>query len=565
MTIKTQFSDKMHQMKYRQPGESFESAMHRIARTLSDNSQHQREFEDALLNLRFLPAGRVQAGCGTPKSVTLFNCYVSGTIQDSFTGPGGIMQRATEAAETMRMGGGIGYDFSPLRPRGDLIKSLDSNASGPVSFMEIFDSVCKTVSSAGHRRGAQMGILRCDHPDIEEFIFSKQTPGKLTNFNISIGITDEFMKAVKTGSSFDLRFNGKVYKTVDAARLWDEIMQSTWDWAEPGVIFLDTVNRDNNLWYCETIAATNPCSEQVLPPFGACLLGSFNLTKYVKKGEFDYDQFRKDIISCVRAMDNINDVSIYPLVAQKDEALSKRRMGLGITGYANAVEIMGYSYGSKKALQYLNSILAVLANVSYITSCKLAIEKGSFPLFDKEKYVESEYLKKAIRKEVREAIYKHGIRNSHLTSIAPTGTISLCADNVSSGIEPVFSYNGLRTIQTFEGPFTADITDYAYREHNVRGKKASECSADDHVNTLLASQRWIDSAVSKTCNVDGSMPWEDFKNIYMKAYEGGAKGCTTFNADGKRMGILVDKEAAKKDEDGQACFIDPETGKKTCE
>jgi len=557
-------AEEVDAMKYRLPGESFYEARTRIADALKDNDAHFRAFREILLDQRFIPGGRIQAAMGAPRIVTPYNCFVSRTIDDSMDG---IMLAATEAARTMRMGGGIGYDFSTLRPRGELIKTLDSRSSGPVSFMSIFDAICGTISSAGHRRGAQMGVLRVDHPDIEEFVKAKQNTHRLTNFNISVGITDEFMRAVEADDVFDLRWNGKTYKTVSARRLWDEIMRSTYDWAEPGVLFLDTINRMNNLWYCEQIAATNPCSEQPLPPFGACLLGSFNLTRYIYRSgsswEFDLSQFREDIPVVVRAMDNVVDRAAYPLERQELEARRKRRMGLGVTGFANAIEALGFRYGDPMFLAYGATVLSTLTRVAYASSALLADEKGSFPMFQREEYLMGGFAQ-TLPPDVRDMIATLGIRNSHLTSIAPTGTISLTADNVSSGIEPVFSIAYDRIVNTFDGPRVEHVEDYGYRVFGVRGKLADECSVDDHVNVLVLASQYSDSAVSKTCNIGDDVSWEDFKGVYSKAWKGGAKGCTTFRASGKRAGILIKREADEPAE-GVACFFDPETGRKSCE
>jgi len=547
-------------MKYRHDGESFRDAMTRIAGALQDTPQHFQAFRDIILDQRFMPAGRVQAAMGSPRLVTAYNCFVSGIIPDSFDG---IMQMATEAGKTMRMGGGIGYDFSTLRPRGDLIVSLESKASGPVSFMQIYDAICKTIASAGHRRGAQMGVLRVDHPDIEEFVRAKQNRDNLTQFNISIGVTDDFMRSVIMGTDFDLKWQNRVYKRISARALWEEIMRSTWDWAEPGVLFIDRINEYNNLWYCENITTTNPCGEQPLPPYGACLLGSYNLVKYIVDGKFNYDALIADVPFVVRSMDNVVDRTIYPLPEQEREAKSKRRMGLGVTALANAGEILGYSYGSTAFLAFTEDVLSVIKNECYRASALLAKEKGAFPLFDKNKYLQSRFVQ-TLDRSVIEAIEKHGIRNSHLTSIAPTGTISLSADNVSSGIEPVFSHSYQRTILTFDGPRLEEVTDYAYREFGVQGKTANECTADEHLNVLLVAFKHMDSAVSKTCNVSPGMAWEDFKNIYIRAWEGGAKGCTTFNSGGKRFGVLNAAPRSEENEGG-ACYIDPETGNKSCE
>src|SRR5690554_6433400 len=571
---KLPISQEIHATKYRAEGETFEDCINRQSSTLSDNDTHRRALTDILLNQRFMAAGRVQAAIGSPRRVTPWNCFVSGTIHDSFDD---IMQKAKEAGQTMRLGGGIGYDFSTLRPKGERIKSQGSQSSGPVSFMDIFDAICGTIASAGHRRGAQMGVLRVDHPDIMEFIHAKRNDSRLTRFNISVGVTDEFMEAVKNDDNFDLRWRGKVYDTVKARSLWDQIMRSTWDWAEPGVLFIDRINDTNNLWYCETIASTNPCGEQPLPPYGACLLGSFNLVKYVGEKDgvryFDFARFREDIPHVVRAMDNIIDIGVYPLDAQEEEGKNKRRMGLGVTGLANAIEYLGYPYASEKFLEVTEQVLGMLRDEAYRASVELAKEKGAFPLFDKEKYLQGKFIQ-TLPDDIREGIAKYGIRNSHLTSIAPTGTISLSADNISSGIEPVFTYTYTRTIQTFEGPIYEEVSDYAYREWGVKGRRAGEIDVEDHVKVLVAAQKYVDSACSKTCNVGDDVTWERFKDVYMKAYEGGAKGCTTFRAAGKRYGILnetpkepeepKEKEYVDDEDSVQACFIDPVTGQPQC-
>lgn len=594
-----------HQSKYRAPGESFLDVCNRISGELGDNDDHRRDFRMSLLHQNFLPAGRIQRAIGSPLKVTPYNCFVSGTIQDDSVD---IMDKAKEAFLTMRTGGGIGYDFSTLRPRGALIKSFQSEASGAVSFMHIFDSACKTVRSAGGRRGAQMGVLRVDHPDIEEFIEAKTVAlssdiqqaemllsmsntfnedeqaqildlvsrvsiqNRLSAFNVSVAVTDEFMRAVKEGTSFDLRFDGQIYKTVDARALWNKIMRATWDWAEPGVLFIDAINRNNNLWYCETIAATNPCAEQPLPPYGACLLGSFNLTKYVRENGsrfFDFEAFKADIPGVVRAMDNVVDTAIYPLPQQQREAHSKRRMGLGVTGAANAIEALGHEYGSDEYIAVQDEILRTLRDEAYRASVQLAKEKGPFELFDANKYLESPFVKD-LPQDIKDGIKEHGIRNSHLTSIAPTGTISLTADNISSGIEPVFSYKQGRQIINEDGTSKrfVEIDDYGVRNFSVKGRRADDLTVQDHVRVLIAAQKYVDSAISKTCNVSADITFDQFKDVYMSAWEGGAKGCTTFRAAGKRFGILqsMDDAPETKDESSaQACYIDPNTGKKTCE
>jgi len=556
-------------VKYRQEGESHREKCSRIGNTLADDNEHFKEWRKILLPQKFLPAGRVQSSIGSPRKTTAFNCFVSRTLPDSMDG---IMDVAKEAAQTMRLGGGIGYDFSTLRPKGDLIVSLDSKSSGPLSFMSIYDSICATVSSAGQRRGAQMGVMRVDHPDIEEFIEAKTNETEYTRFNLSVGVTDEFMKAMLKEQMFNLTFEGRVYKQVDARALWNKIMRATWDWAEPGILFIDRINEMNNLWYCETIAATNPCGEQPLPPYGACLLGSFNLVKYLALGNagggmntnwhFDWEQFKADIPVVVRAMDNVVDNTTYPLKEQEKEAKSKRRMGLGYTALANAGEALGYEYASKDFIKWQTKLERIMANECYRASSNLAAEKGSFPLFDKEKYCESKFVRR-LDKDVQELISINGIRNSHLLSIAPTGTISLSADNVSSWCEPVFSHSFDRTIQTELGPKVERVTDYGFRELGVKGKKADELTTDEHLSVLIAATKWVDSAVSKTINVGADTTWEEFKEIYIKAWKGGCKGCTTFRSAGKRYGILNDVK--EEESGGEACYFDEATGKKQCE
>lgn len=564
-------SQQLHATKYRGEGETFREAASRQANALADDPAHFQEFRSLLLPMKFLPAGRVQSDIGSPQRTTAFNCFVSATIEDSMTG---IMKAATDAAYTMRKGGGIGYDFSSLRPRGDNIVSLNSKSSGPVSFMQIYDAVCKTVSSAGNRRGAQMGVLRVDHPDIEEFIEAKTNSHNLTQFNISVGVTDKFMEAVISDSDFELVFQGRVYKRISARYLWDKIMRCTWDWAEPGILFIDRINEWNNLYYCETIAATNPCGEQPLPPDGACLLGSWNLTKYtipynpvLPRGEsadyfFDEDQLVLDIPVAVRAMDNVIDKTTYPLEGQRQEALSKRRMGLGVTGLANAGEALGMSYGSSEFVEWQEDLMRMIANETYKASALLAAEKGAFPLYD-ERFLDSAFVKR-LDPEVQALIKEHGIRNSHLLSIAPTGTISFTADNVSSAIEPPFLHKYNRTMKTTDGEVVVQVEDYAYREWGIEGKTADECTVKEHLDVLIAATKWVDSAVSKTMNVGEDVTWDEFQNIYLDAWKQGAKGATTFRAAGKRFGILNPIES-KEGEEGGACFINPETGERSCD
>ncbi|UXO93728.1 putative ribonucleotide reductase [Pseudanabaena phage Pan1] len=609
-----------HIQKYRiSPDEPFQDMCWRIANTLADNESHRRDIYLTLLHQNFMPAGRVQRAVGAPMRICAHNCFVSGTIKDDSTD---ILEKVKEAFLTMRMGGGIGYDFSTLRWRGAFIESLRSTASGAVSFMQIYDAACKTVRSAGGRRGAQMGVLRIDHPDIEEFIDAKTaalsddigkaqyllsqtrfTPeeraiildivekvsiqNRLSAFNVSVAVTDKFMEAVEQDATFDLVFNDEVVRTVEARPLWEKLMRATWDWAEPGVLFIDRINSMNNLYYCEYIAATNPCGEQPLPPYGACLLGSFAVPKYIRKwGDrfyFDFEAFKADIPGVVRMMDNVIDEALYPLPQQEQEAKNKRRMGLGVTGMANAIEAMGYEYGSDAYINLQSMILRTLLNEAYRASALLAKEKGAFPLYDAKQYMTGRFINSGVfDDDVLELIRQHGLRNSHLTSIAPTGTISLTADNMSSGIEPVFSYKTGREIINQDGVTKSyvEIDDYGLREFGVRGKRADDLTVQEHVRVYTAAQQYVDSSISKTCNVGGAVTFEEFKDIYVQAWKLGAKGCTTFRIDGKRFGIMksLDDEVVPENEvetssgevsvlefAGEACIFDPATGTRSCE
>lgn len=903
----TDFGEQLHAMKYRQPGETFRDAMNRIATALTDERESYMDFREILLSMRFMPAGRIQAAVGAVRRTTPYNCYVSGIIPDSFVDRNNdqnssIMHRAEQAAATMRLGGGIGYDFSTLRPNGALIKTLQSTSSGVVPFMKIFDHTGKATSSAGHRRGAQMGVLRVDHPDIPIFVNAKHDQDTLSGFNISVAVTDQFMEHLETGKAFPLVFGGRTYTEIDPTALWETIMQSTWSWGEPGVLFIDQINRMNNLYYCETLAATNPCvtgeteiltkkgwvridsvvgekidvwnghewsevepkitglnqqtmivkfsdgselnctpyhkfiladgsriearylntgdalsknsypvidsgidyegayqqgflsgdgwiekdgnayialygkkkelvtefnsivtkeyqctggysgsdnsqtnirvklgknmlkkdfvpdttwsvksrlewlagladsdgavvyshgrngsksieisckdrsfavkirrmlntlgidsaigpmkdvfwrfaikasdlqklillgfntrrldikmdrevkphvpyvrvvgkcyseivekvycftdyknhsgvfdgvytaqcGEQPLPPFGACLLGSFNLIQYVRQTagggyEFDWENFIDDIPVVVEAMDNVIDIAIYPLPEQEAEAKNKRRMGLGYTALANAAETLGFPYGSQEFLKFQEAIGRTLMNESYRASALLASRKGSFPLYDAEKYLKGLYVQ-GLDPDVLYLIRRYGIRNSHLTSIAPTGTISMAADNVSSGAEPVFSLETQRPVNTPDGQIIATLQDYAFGQFGTLPKLADSVSIQEHLDVLVTAQKYVDSAVSKTCNVSPDMPWDEFKGVYKKAFELGCKGLTTFNPEGKRMTLLKKSSAPKpvvitsvqqdKNEDmynlalataGDACTFDPATGRKSCE
>lgn len=503
------------------------------------------------------------------------NCFASGTWVDSMVeGPGSIMDRLKETATTLRLGGGIGHDISTLRPSGDMVTKLDTQAEGPVGFLDLFNAVGDRTAGVGLRRGAQMAVMRVDHPDIEQFIHCKQENGRLKRFNISVAVTDEFMEAVAAGREFQLRFGGRTYRTVDAAQLWEKIMRSAWDWAEPGVFFVDTVNKMNNLYYCEVLACTNPCGEQPLPPHGACLLGSFNLVKYLlptalerdmPRWYFDFDHLAADIPHVVRAMDNVVDRARYPLTEQRVEALNKRRMGLGVTGLANCIEACGFSYGSPRFVELEEKILRTIQHGTYMASAGLAREKGSFPYFD-ERFLEGLYFK-TLDDDVQYAVKTLGLRNSHLGSIAPTGTISMVADNVSSGLEPVFEYETERPVETPDGKVMVRIDDYGHKFLEVRGKLSADVTVDEHINVLVAAQKYIDAAVSKTCNVGGDVRWEDFKGIYTRVYEGGGKGCTVFNRDGMRRALLERAGARQEPQvvEPASCRLDERTGVMECE
>jgi ribonucleoside-diphosphate reductase alpha chain len=545
-----------------------EDTWRRIARALAvvekDTDHWENEFYGALEDFKFLPAGRITAGAGTARKVTLFNCFVMGTIPDSM---GGIFDMLTEAALTMQQGGGIGYDFSTIRPKGALVTGVAADASGPLSFMDVWDSMCRTIMSAGSRRGAMMATMRCDHPDIEDFITAKSDAARLRMFNVSVLVTDPFMEAVKANGSWDLVFDGKVYQTVKARDLWNKIMRSTYDYAEPGVIFIDRINKANNLGYCETIAATNPCGEQPLPPYGACLLGSINLARLVKNpfeagADLDVDGLSKLVATAVRMMDNVVDASEFPLPQQAQEAQAKRRIGLGVTGLADALLMTGLRYGSDEAARQTDRWLHAIARAAYLASVELAKEKGAFPLFDADPFLASDAMMQ-MDEDVRDEIRTHGIRNALLTSIAPTGTISLYAGNVSSGIEPVFAYAYTRKVLQKDGTRTEEeVVDYAvqmwrdkYGEADLPDYfvNAQTLAPLDHVKMQAAAQKWIDSSISKTINCPEDISFDDFQGVYMQAYETGCKGCTTYRPNdvtGSVLSVSESSEAAPEADQG---------------
>jgi ribonucleoside-diphosphate reductase alpha chain len=523
--------------------QTIEDTWTRIADALAapeaDPAKWAPKFRAALHDFRFLPAGRIVAGAGTGRAVTLFNCFVMGTIPDHMEG---IFQGLKEAALTLQQGGGIGYDFSTIRPKGAPVSGVAADASGPIPFMDVWDAMCRTIMSAGSRRGAMMATLRCDHPDIEAFIEAKRDPVRLRMFNLSVLITDPFMAAVKDDGPWDLVFDGATYRTVQARDLWDRIMRATYDYAEPGVIFIDRINTLNNLSYAETIAATNPCGEQPLPPYGACLLGSINLARLVEDpfgagARIDEAALADLTATAVRMMDNVVDASRFPLPEQAREAKAKRRIGLGVTGLADALLMTGLRYGSQEAAAQTGAWLRILARAAYFASADLAAEKGSFPLFDQAAILAAPMVQ-ALGPDMAEAIKAKGLRNALLTSIAPTGTISLLAGNVSSGIEPVFALSYTRKVLNPDGTRTEqEVADYALSVWRARFGDAplpdhfvdaQTLPPEDHVRMQAAAQEWVDSSISKTINVPADIDFEAFKTVYLSAWDQGCKGCTTY-------------------------------------
>ena len=522
---------------------------------------------ELLTSKRYLPAGRIQANAGTGRSgVTLSNCYMMGEIDDSIDG---IFRVLGEAAKTQQTGGGVGYNFSSIRPKGAIIAKKGTTASGPLSFMQVFDATCGTIRSAAERRGAQMAVLNCDHPDIEEYIEAKRQQGNLTMFNMSIGVSDAFMDAVRKDRNWDLVFKGKVYKTVKATELWDKMVEANYDWAEPGILFLDRINKLNNLNYCETIVGTNPCGEQPLGPYGACLLGSVNLYEYVEDkfssyAKFNFEQLSQDLSLIVRFNDNVASLSDHALEEQRDAMRRTRRMGVGITGLASAFIALGVKYGDESSRQYLTKIMDTINYGLYSASVDLAEERGAFPDCDPEKYIQSGFLQKQLSvsrydwKSLLDRIAKFGIRNSHLTSIAPTGTISMFAGNVSSGIEPIFDYGFVRDVRqednTTKPYITIDksVSDYIRSTGEVLDTDnlpahfitAKRLAPKEHIEMVALAQTYIDSAVSKTINLPEDMALADTKDLYMYAYELGLKGCTIYRSGCKREGILTSLSAS---------------------
>lgn len=560
---------------------SIHQTWRRVADALASVEAHDREaWSDRFMQLfqgfRFLPGGRILAGAGSRRHVTLFNCFVMGIIEDSLDG---IFSALKEGALTMQQGGGVGYDFSTLRPAGAPASHVGTHSSGPVSFMRIWDSMCDTLLSSGHRRGAMMATLRCDHPDIETFIDAKRTPGELRNFNLSVLISDAFMQAVEKDAEWRLRFpllpgeqadsteltawQGypapipcRIHRCVSARQLWRRITQANYETAEPGVLFIDRINRENNLHYCESITATNPCGEIPLPPYGACNLGSLNLTAYVNNpftgsAGFDWERFRADVRLAVRLLDNVIDLSRFPLSAQQQQARATRRIGLGITGLADQLIMMGMRYGDQASQEWISKLFQTMRDTAYDASCDLVQERGAFPSLIADAYLQSAYARRLPRR-IRQRIASTGIRNSHLLAIAPTGTISLLANNLSSGLEPVFDYSYQRDIRLDGGGAkSVPVEDYAYWLWRSTGQQempthfvtAKEIKPSEHLVIQACIQPYIDNAISKTINVPETTELEAFSGLYEQAYSLGLKGCTTYRPNEIRGSVLTSERA----------------------
>ncbi|WP_395795553.1 adenosylcobalamin-dependent ribonucleoside-diphosphate reductase, partial [Aquimonas sp.] len=542
----------------------------------------QAEFRRAF-DAGFVAGGRIMSGAGRDAAnVTLINCFVQ-PIGDCMTGRDeeglpGIMDALAQAAETMRRGGGVGYNFSRIRPAGAWVRGTQSTASGPCPYIDTFDAMCATVESAGSRRGAQMGVLDVSHPDIEAFVEAKKVQSRWRNFNVSVRTSDAFHAAVDTDAEWQLVHRAQphpatrpeafqredglwVYKTIRARDLWDRITRMTYDYAEPGIIFGDRVSTENNLWYCESLDASNPCAEQVLPPYGCCCIGSLNLTRFVRNpftayASFDFIAFAETVGPAVRALDNVLDVTAWPLPQQHQEAMNKRRIGLGFFGLGSAKFMLGLRYGSDDSVRFAEAVSKWLRNAAYKASIELAKEKGPFPLLDREKYLESGFAQR-LPDEIREDILRYGIRNSHLLSIAPTGTMALSfGDNASNGLEPAFAVSYQRRVrQPDNSERIVDVEDHAYRLFRASGGDVSNLPAhwvttqdltvEDHLRVMAAIVPYIDASISKTVNCPESMSFEDFGDVYLRAYELGLKSCATYRPSGVRGSILIDPNAAK--------------------
>ena len=562
--------------------QTIEDTWHRIAHALAgveggDQEKWEQRFYEALQGFKFLPGGRIQAGAGTGRRVTLFNCFVMGKIDDSMDG---IFDGLKEGALTMQQGGGVGYDFSTLRPKGVQARGAGTVASGPVSFMQIWDAMCGTLLSTGARRGAMMATLRCDHPDIETFIEAKRDSQALRHFNLSVLITDAFMDAVRGDKEWTLVFpveesgaakvetmpchwpgqsepiRCRVYQRVRARVLWDRLMRATYEYAEPGVLFIDRINELNNLWYREQISATNPCGEIALPPYGACDLGSINLTAFVHdpfsdKARLDFDGIQSTAAIATRMMDNVIDASLFPLDKQAEQARGTRRIGLGLTGLADTFVMLGLHYAEAQARELAARIMQLICHTAYRTSITLAKEKGPFPFFDRTQYMQGKFIQ-GLPSDIQTDIARHGPRNSHLTAIAPTGTISLLANNISSGLEPVYQFSYTRRVLELDGAYMEhELTDYALRLwRERRGQEKLPATFVDtrslvpaaHLGMQAALQPFVDNSISKTINVPRDYRFDDFKEIYEQAYHLRLKGCTTFRPNPVTGEVLRGKD-----------------------
>lgn len=543
-----------------------------------DAALWEARFFDLLSDFKFLPGGRIQAGAGTDRHVTLFNCFVMGAVEDSIPG---IFRALQEGARTMQQGGGIGIDFSTLRPRGTRAKAAGTVASGPVSFMKVWDAMCGTILSTGARRGAMMATLRCDHPDIDEFVTAKQQAGQLRRFNVSVLITDDFMNAVRKDHEWPLVFPAptidddgpcvprtwagaaaavpcRVVRTIRARQLWDTILRATYDSAEPGVLFIDRINQLNNLWYRERISATNPCGEIPLPPYGACDLGSLNLTQFVHapfsaEARLDEERIAAAVCTAVRLLDNVTDISGFPLPEQATQARGSRRIGLGITGLADALIMLRLRYGDAPSLAIARHTMRLIRDMAYRASIALAREKRPFSFFARDRYLQGAFIRE-LPDDIQDGIAKHGIRNSHMLAIAPTGTISLLAGNVSSGLEPVFAGEYRRNVLDERGrPHGFELTDYAlalWRRRTGTASPvpnafvtASDLPPECHLDMQGALQPFVDNSISKTINVPADCPYDQFKRIYDAAYDKGLKGCTTFRPNSVTGAVLSEEDA----------------------
>ena len=577
--------------KYLKPGETgIEDLFARVARALAsvEKEEDRPKYEAVFLENLYagaIGAGRIMSAAGTDIQATLINCFVQpvgdciqGVDADGYPG---IYEALREAAETMRRGGGVGYDFSRIRPRGAAVKGTASMASGPCSYINVFDQSCSTVESAGARRGAQMGVLRVDHPDVMEFITAKRTPGRWNNFNVSVGMTDTFMEALISDGPWELvhpakpgatllekgafqRADGKwVYQTLQARALWDTVMRSTYDFAEPGILFLDHINKDNNLRYCETIAATNPCGEQPLPSYGCCDLGPIILTRFIRHPfgfdgvpAFDFEAFEKSVAIQVRALDNVLDVTFWPLQQQRDESAAKRRIGVGFTGMGNTLAMLCLRYDKPEGREMATRIATSMRDAAYTASVALAQEKGAFPKFDADGYLAPGTFASRLPAALQQSIRTHGIRNSHLLSIAPTGTVSLAfADNASNGIEPAFSWMYKRKKREADGSSSEySVEDHAWRLYRELGGdvgklpdyfiSALDMSATDHIAMMEAVQPFVDTAISKTVNVPADYPYDDFKGLYQQAWNARLKGLATYRPNAI-LGSVLHVESAK--------------------